>query len=371
MADAPRTRARKKAATLADVGREAGVSAMAASAVLNGARTTSRISDETRSRVLAAAERLRYRPDETARALATRRMNTIGIAATLLGSEPNLYFLELFNGVLQGAAAAGQNTTVFTLNGWGADATQRISGFCDGRIDGLILVAPLLQADSSAWLPAHTPVVSIHANHPMQGVVNLEPDEEAGAFEIVSRLLALGHRRILHVGGPAGLTGAERRVAGYLRAHAAAGVKPPAGHVLRSPFNAEGGRDAVLDWLRRHRRAALPGAVFCANDAIALGCIDALAEHGLQVPEDVSVVGFDDTLLARSVRLTTVRQPLHALGRRAAEVLLEQIQARRDGRRWEGPPNIVLATELVQRNTLAAPPTRRVRPVRAGGRRQT
>ena len=107
---------RRKAATLADVGREAGVSAMAASAVLNGSRTTSRISDETRQRVVEAAQRLGYRADETARALASRRTNTIGIAATLLGPEPNQYFLEVFNGVLQGAVAARQNTTVFPVS---------------------------------------------------------------------------------------------------------------------------------------------------------------------------------------------------------------------------------------------------------------
>jgi len=359
MADAPspRTRARKKAATLADVGREAGVSAMAASAVLNGARTTSRISDETRSRVLAAAERLRYRPDETARALATRRMNTIGIAATLLGSEPNLYFLELFNGVLQGAAAAGQNTTVFTLNGWGADAAQRISGFCDGRIDGLILVAPLLQADSSAWLPAHTPVVSIHANHPMQGVVNLEPDEEAGAFEIVSRLLALGHRRILHVGGPEGSTGADRRRDGYLRAHAVAGLQPPAGHVVREQLTFAAGRSAMNAWLDAHRGETLPEAVFACNDAMALGCIDALAARALSVPAQVSVVGFDDTLLARTSRLATVRQPLQMLGRQAAEILIGQIESRHGGPAHAErlPQTIVLPTEVVPGATMAEP----------------
>jgi LacI family transcriptional regulator len=343
-----------KATTLADVGREAGVSAMTASVVLNGARTTARISQETRDRVLDAAVRLRYRPDETARALATRRTNTIGIAATLLGDEPNLYFLEVFNGVLQGAAAAGQNTTVFTLGGWG-DAAQRIARFCDGRIDGLILLAPVLPEAASDWLPSHTPVVSIHANHGISGVVNLESDEQAGAFEAVSRLLALGHQRILHVGGPVSATGADRRVAGYLQAHRVAGVAPPPGHVARCEYTLAAGRSAMESWLQEHRGQQLPEAVFAGSDAIALGCIDALARRGLRVPEDVSVVGFDDTLLGRTHRLATVRQPLQQLGRQATDTLVGLIDARQAGTSRHAQRNIVLPTEIVMGATLAAP----------------
>jgi len=356
MAESLKTRSRNKASTLADVGREAGVSAMAASAVLNGARTTSRISEETRSRVLEAAQRLHYRPDETARALAYRRMNTIGIVATLLGSEPNLYFLEIFNGVLQGAAAAGQNTTVFTLGGWDG-AAQRIARFCDGRIDGLILVAPMLEDDPSTWLPPHTPVVSIHANHEIAGVVNLESDEEAGAFQAVSRLLELGHRRILHVGGPVGSTGADRRIEGYLGAHKAAGIVPLDDHVLRDAYTFEAGRSAMESWLQRHRGDELPQAVFAASDAIALGCIAALSARGLRVPADVSVIGFDDTLLARTSRLATVRQPLQQLGRQAAETLLSRIEARPGDASGRPPPTVVLPTEMVEGATLAAPRT--------------
>jgi LacI family transcriptional regulator, galactose operon repressor len=356
MAEPSKSRSRDKAATLTEVGREAGVSAMAASAVLNGARTTARISEETRSRVLEAAERLRYRPDEAARALAYRRMNTIGIAATLLGSEPNLYFLEVFNGVLQGAAAAGQNTTVFTLGGW-ADAAQRIARFCDGRIDGLILLAPMLEDDPSTWLPPHTPVVSIHSNREIAGVVSLESDEEGGSFRAVSRLIELGHRRILHLGGPVGSTGADRRLEGCLRAHQTAGVAPLHDHVTRDAYTFEAGRRSMESWLQRQRYDELPHAVFAASDAIALGCIDALAARGLRVPADVSVVGFDGTLLARTFRLATVQQPLQQLGQRAVEVLLARIGARQQDASDLAPRSVVLPTEIVSGTSWAAPRT--------------
>lgn len=350
----PKPKRVRHAATLADVGREAGVSAMAASAVLNGAKTSARISDETRVRILAAATRLRYRANATARALADRRMNTIGVATTLSRNELNQYFLEVFNGVIEAAATAGQNTTVFALPDW-KDGARRIPAICDGRIDGLILLAPLLDLDAAQYLPDHTPLVSVHANSELPGVVNLESDEEAGAYAMVRHMLGLGHRRILHIGGPADSVGAVRRVEGYLRAHADARVKPLPGYVVNGEFSAESGRRALDEWIQRHRAEALPQAIFGGNDAIALGCLDTLAARGIRTPADISVVGFDDTLLARSAHLATVRQPLRELGHRAVELLVGRIEAKHQDSVYRTPNNIVLPTEIVLGPTLSKP----------------
>lgn len=352
------TRPAGAAPTLADVAHQAGVSPMAVSSVLNGARTSARVSAGTRERVLAAAEILGYRANATARALAMRRTNAIGLLANFVGDKPNVYFLELFAGVMQGAACAGQSTSVFTLRDWGEEARERIPALCDGRVDGLVLFGPRLYEDGSTWLPTHTPLVSVHANLGLSGVDNIDSDEEAGAFEMVRRMLTLGHRRILHVGGPVGLVGADKRIAGYLHAHAEMGVAPAPGHLLRSSsYSAAAAREVLDEWLDRHRGEPLPQAIFGANDAIALGCIDILQARGLRVPADVSVVGFDDTLLARTTRLATVRQPLHAMGRRAVEVLIERIEARRRGEPPADATNIVFPTELVDGVTLAAAPT--------------
>jgi len=327
---------------------------MAASSALNGGRRGSaRVSAETRERVLAAAQRLGFRPNANARALANQRTNAIGFVANFLGEEPNLYFLEVFSGVIQGATAAGQTTAVFTLNDWD-EAPARIPALCDGRVDGLILLGPRLQDDGSAWLPQHTPMVSVQADRSVSTAVNVESDDEAGAYEMVRRLLAMGHRRILHVAGP-GFAGANLRLEGYLRAHAEAGVKPAAGHVVRAPLTIDGGREAMQEWLLRHRGRPLPEAVFGGNDAIAFGCIEALRSHGLRVPEDVSVVGYDHTLMARWVHMATVRQPLHEIGLRAAEVLVQRIEALRRGEPYDGPFNVVLPTEIVPGATLAGP----------------
>ncbi|HEX6703814.1 MAG TPA: LacI family DNA-binding transcriptional regulator [Albitalea sp.] len=338
-----------------DVALAAGVSEMAASSALNGGRRGSaRVSAETRERVLAAVQRLGYRPNANARALASRRTNAIGVVTNFLGDEPNLYFLEVFSGVIQGATAAEQTTAVFTLGSWD-EAAARIPALCDGRVDGLILLAPRLQDDGSAWLPSHTPMVSVHAERPASGVVNIESDNESGACQMVRELLARGHRRILHVGGPAGFSGADQRAEGYLRAHAEAGVKPAPGHVVRAPLSTEGGREAMQEWLLHHRGRPLPEAVFGGNDAIAFGCIEALRARGLRVPDDVTVVGYDHTLMARWVDIATVRQPLHEIGRRSVEVLVQRIEAHRRGEPYPGPLNIVLPTEVVLGATLAGP----------------
>ena len=349
-----------RAATLADVGRAAGVSAMAASAVLNGARTSSRTAPGTRDRIIEAAAMLRYRANAADRALATRRMNTIGIAVVIEGGELNQYFLEVFNGILEGAAQNGQTATIFTLPDW-SDAS-RLASFCDGRIDGLILIAPLLSAEAVKSLPDHAPFVALHANCPLPGVLNLESDEGRGAFDLVRFLIAQGHRRILHLCGPPGRIGSERRLRGYRRALAAARIPFDPSLVAEAGFTIDAGSTAMRQWLARAGRRNLPEAIFCVNDGCAVGCLEALAQAGIRVPADVSVAGFDDTLAARTTvpQLTTVRQPLRAMGRRAVVELLARLNEGPIGSGAPPPPPTVFPVKLAVRASVRMPPPGRV-----------
>jgi len=349
---------RVRAATLADVGRLAGVSAMAASAALNGARTSSRIAAPTRKRILAAAARLRYRPNAAARALTSRRIHTIGVAGLVQSDELNHYFLDILGGILAAAGRHDENTTLFTLHDWSND-TARLQELCDGRIDGLILIAPYLTRAAGRLLPAHIPFVAIHANCPLKNVVNIESDEEAGASEVTRYLISRGHRHLLHLTGPRGFLGAERRIRAFKRALATAGIPFDNSLLVESAFfTTPAGRDAMRQWLRAHVGEKLPQAIFCANDAIAIGCLEALAEIGFRVPDDVSIAGFDDTLAARTTvpQLTSVRQPLGAMGSRAAEVLIERIQQgeRRPARSTPNP--IVFPVEVISRASVGPPP---------------
>jgi DNA-binding LacI/PurR family transcriptional regulator len=313
------------------------------------------VSAQTRERVLAAAKRLHYRPNANALALTYRRTDAIGFVTTLMGREPNCYLLDVFGGVVEGARAAGQTTAVFTLGSWD-EAPTRLPALCDGRVDGLIVLAPRLEDDGETWLPERTPMVSVHASGSWRiGGVNVESDDEAGAYEMVRHMLSLGHRRILHVGGPAGFPGADRRADGYLRAYAEAGLTPPPDHVVRTPFTTEAGREAMQAWLERHRGSLLPEAVFGGSDSLALGCMETLMSRGLQVPGDISIVGFDHTLLARTLHMAAVRQPLFEMGQRAVEALMQLIEATRRGEPYAGPSNIVFPAAAVMDRTLAGP----------------
>jgi LacI family transcriptional regulator len=348
---------RLHAATLADVGRASGVSAMAASVVLNGAQTSSRIAPETRQRILEAAARLHYRPNAAARALANRCMQTIGVAVVFEGSELNHYTLEILNGILEAADRNEYTTTIFTLHNWDKD-TARLPSFCDGRIDGMILIAPTFTSETAKILPHHTPFVSLHANTALPNVINVESDEERGANDIVKLLIKKGHRRILHIAGTPGLLGTERRLRGYKKALRGAKIRVDEDLIVSAGLVRRDGYNALRNWLRSHEGEALPDAVFCVTDGVAAGCLEALAEVGLRVPNDLSLVGFDDTLVARTTvpQLTTVKQPLHAMGMRATEVLIAQIQKRSASPlRKASPAPIVFPVNLVQRSSLGVP----------------
>ena len=346
-------------ATLADVSRAAGVSASAVSMVLTG-RGAARISKQTQRRILAAAKRLAYRPNLLARGLANQRLRTLGVATLMQAGELSYDFLEILNGILTSANRYGQNTSILSLRDWNCDSGG-LRRFCDGRIDGLILVAPTLDSTLST-LPDHFPIVAIHPPRALPGIVNIECDEEEGAFALVRYLVAQGHRRILHLTGPAGHIGSGRRFRGYLRALASARLSFDRELVATSGFSADLGRAAMRAWLGRHARNP-PHAVFCVSDAAAIGCLEALTEAGLRVPDDVSIAGFGDSPAARSIipPLTSVGWPLAEMGRRAVELLLTRVEAP-VGTQNPLPTSVAYPAELIFRASVG------MRPSVGGGR---
>ncbi len=318
---------RKNATTLQDIADEAGVSAMTVSVVLNGASSSTRVSPATRVRVQAVADSLHYRPNGVARGLSRRRMDTLGVAAVMEGADVNLYFLEILNGILEACAAHGQNTTIFPVSNWLHDE-KKLLRFCDGRIDGMLCIGPVLSSAFAETLQNHIPFVTVHSSQTFPQIHNLDVDNEGGAHAIVEYLIAQGHRRILHFAAAPERSGGTQRLLGYRRALEETGIAFDASLVHTGEYSGESGRRHMTALLDEIGSGPLPTALFCASDAIACGCIEVLAERGVRVPEQISVVGFDDSLLARMTipMLTTVRQPLRRMGGRAVEVLLEQIR---------------------------------------------
>jgi len=341
------------ATTLRDVAKEAGVSAMTVSVVMNGTNSQTRVSETTRERVREVASRLRYRPNAVAQGLSRRCLDTIGVVAEIDGTELNLYFLEVLNGILHSARDHGQNTTVLSVESWEKEE-HRIAKFCDGRVDGIIFIGPILSPQFAELVAHHVPFVTIHSNSPLDDAQNLESDDESGAYRIVKYLIDHGHRRIVHFRGNNGLRGAHLRCLGFRRALEEADIQYSEDLVFPGRFEAASGRERARQLLAGGRES-LPTAIFCANDTIAFGCMEVLGESGLCVPQDISVVGFDDTLLARmtSPPLTTIRQPVREIGQRAVDLLLLKVAKQKLSESGPSAASVeVFPVELVVRGSV-------------------
>lgn len=324
--------------SMADVAAAAGVSGQTVSRVVND---SPRVDPATRSRVEAAMAKLGYRPHRAARALRTGRTQTIGLLVSTLATVGNSRMLQA---VADAAATRGYALTVVTLNAL-VDVTAAFEQLNEHGVDGVVVLNEATAAAQDASVPPGLRLVVVDSP-PDDRFAIVQTAHAEGARQAVEHLLGLGHETVWHVGGPAGSYAASERERGWREALAAAGAAQP--EVIRGDWSAGSGARAagVL-------APYSPTAVFCANDQMALGALRALAEAGLEVPRDVSVVGFDDVDDAADYRppLTTVRQDFDGLGERTVVRLVDAIES--------GMPSgtdLVPATLVVREST--APPRR-------------
>lgn len=327
------------AATIKDVAREARVSVASVSRALNGGGG---VTAATRERIHAAAERLQYIPHAAARMLITRRTHTIGALLPDLYGE---FFSELIRGIDLAARACGLHLLVSSSHGGAAEAAAAVRSM-QGRVDGLLILSERVDtAFLRANLPKALPVVLLNSavSGPAFHVINI--DNHGGAVAMVRHLLQAGHRSVALIAGPPGNFDASERERGYREAMAKYAPRA-ALTVVDGDFTEESGYRAGQQLLARTKR---PAAVFAANDMMAVGCLAAFKDAGVQVPEDIALAGFDDIPITRYVTpaLTTVRVRIADFGRLALERLADVVE--RPGQ--ETPSADTLGFEIVVRDT--------------------
>jgi LacI family transcriptional regulator len=334
------------AVTIKDVAKAANLSVASVSRALNGSGS---VTEATRKLVLETARTLRYVPHSGARSLSTSHTNTIGVVLPDLYGE---FFSELIRGIDVAARRRGLHLLVSSSHGDAAEAGAALRAM-RGRVDGLIVMSPHVDAGFlAANLPDSLPIVLLNTHDTGHQCSSLTVDNYGGAAAMVQHLVEMGRRRIMMITGPANNFESEERLRGFHEtlARLVPDADPQELTVLRGDFSEESGYRAghLLQVLKR-----LPDAVFAANDMMAIGCLFALNEAGLQVPRDLALVGFDDIPTARFVTppLTTVRVRISDMGTRALETLAFQIE-NPDGTRRS---NQVLQTELVVRRSCGSP----------------
>lgn len=323
-----------------DVAEKAGVSRALVSLVM---RDSPRVSDHSREKVRAAASELGYRPNQAARNLASGRTNTIGV---MLNDLHNPYFTEMAEGA---AAEADENGLQLLINsGWQRPRGEipAIESFLSHRTDGLVLGSPRLGADILEEFAEQTPIVSVSQYSRPRAFDTVSNDEAAGAALVVDHLVDLGHSRIAHIDAGDGAGGHERRSA-FSDAMISHGIAPI---IVDGDFNEEAGYHGARSLMGLRQP---PTAIFAANDLSAVGALTYLREQDVSVPEQVSVVGYDNTILAHvgTNSLTTVHQPRQEIGRRAVQLLLERIAGRTESRHELVEPSLVIRSSTGRATT--------------------
>jgi LacI family transcriptional regulator len=328
--------------TIKEIAKLSGVSIATVSKVIN--RKDSKISDETKNRVMKIIKETGYVPNRVASSMITKETKTIGL---VIPNIANPFFPEVVRGAEDKASEAGYSLILCNTDDQIDKEENCIAMLQEKMVDGILYTASSRRhAISESLKHVGIPIISLDRDIvglPVQGKITVENVE--GAFEAVSYLIKRGYSKIIHLTGPETSTPTKQRIEGYKKAMDAHHLPYDDSCIIEGDYTSASGY-ATME--KAIRSGLTFDAVFCGNDLIAIGCIKALKKHGLKILEEVGVVGFDDIYLARMMdpELTTVSQPKYLMGYKAVELLLEVMGENKEGRREE-----ILKTTLVVRET--------------------
>lgn len=346
----------KKSITLSDVAKTAGVTSMTVSRVVN---KNGYVSEETREKVLQVIKELNYRRNGLARGLKRQRTDTLGL---VLGDIANPFAAELARSIRDITAQRGYNLFICISEHSAKEDVAAFDSLADHQVDGIIVATRSNRIGDEhlhEMIERGVSVVCIGRDFHDENSDSVTADALNGGFQATQHLIDLGHKRIAFIGATIASGGNLKRLQGYLKALEANDLEIDERLITG---NTEANEDAPgystekLGYEAMKRLLVLPNrptAVFARNDFTAIGAINAIKENGLRIPNDISIVGFDDIPMAihTSPTLTTVRQPTRRQGSLAAEFLLRRIEAKESVRREE----IVLECELIVRDSTSSP----------------
>ena len=333
-----------QAPTMRDVAQAAGVSQTAVSFVLNG-RADKEISKDTSERIWAAIRALGYRPNAVAQSLRSGRSSLLGLVTDEIASTP--FAVDIVRGAQDAAWEGGRILTLVNTNRQSRLESEAVAALVQHQVEGIIFA---MMYHQEIVLPPvlgpRLPVALVNCFSADPSTRSVVPDEELGGYTAVQHLVQHGHRRIGFMNNIDDIPATAGRLAGYYRALAEANIPPRPEAVTQQRAIAQGGFDATLHLMAQ---TPPPTALFCFNDRMAMGAYAALQTLGLRIPEDVSVVGFDDLqLIAPHLRpaLTTMALPHYAMGRWGVDTLFGQ---------QPSPSKTLMACALVERASVAPP----------------
>ena len=342
--------------TLTEIARRAETSPMAVSVVLNGARSNTRVSDTTRRRIKAIAAEVNYTPNAMARSLKNQRTHTLGVLFNWAGTHTlhNLYSVAVLDGIVAAAAEAGYHILIYTES-WRSTALSART-FADQRTDGVIVVAPNEHSDVVPGLASLGLKVTVLSSvTTVEGVPYVAIDNQSGVTAALEHLRGLGHTRIAFAGQGRQRVSMRERYDTYLAWMREHGFPVYDGYA-NDDFTAGGGGASAERWKQLLQMPNRPTAVFTVTDDLAAEALDTARSLGIAVPDQLSVVGFDDVLIASLTvpKLTTIRLPLFEMGKQSARLLIENIEGRGD---TDNPAHIVAPELVVRASTKAAAET--------------
>ena len=341
------------AMTISDIARLAGVSRATVSGVLNDSPF---VGKKTKTRVLEIIEKHNYRPNEVARALTLKQTGILGL---IVKDISNPLYSKIAFGVEETCSERGYNVIIAgSQHNWEIEVAK-VNSLKRRRVDGLIIFPIQIGVDlGHIWeLKRENYPFALLAEVPGLDADLVRADDEDGAFKATEHLLQRGRKCLVHISGHNSTLAAERRIKGFQRALMRHNIVPKEEMTIEGGWRLEDGYKAGKKIIAQKGRC--PDGVFCFNDLLAIGFIRAVVESGMRVPEDVAVVGFDDSGVSGylATSLTTIAQPAKEIGRRAAELLLNRL-ANKNKKDLEPipPQRILLPTRLVVRESCGSFP---------------